>query len=306
MLKKFALVLCALCLLLALTGCERADYVAAVEVYNSGDFAQARELFLALEDYENSPALVKRCDYHLAVDIYREGRFEDAIAALEKLGDYEDCPQLITHSKYQIALKLKEDKAYDEAEAAFEALEGYENSADHIMDIRWSRLLDTLLTNSVAQEDGTHCIEGEGVKLLLDPNDPHAFTFTTEYQREDGFVLRDGLSLTLRYRSQDVQYSAFSKYIFTFMGKEYGNTQICSGTIAAAELTRDTQLALSNYQKTSLDVKNKEHLSTDPTGQTMDAGIAENLPKLLDAIPTMLLEQDERFTAELLGHPLFG
>ena len=85
--KKIATLLCCLALLLCLTGCERADYVAAVEVYNSGQFAEARNLFLALGEYEDSAALAKRCDYHLAVQLYKDGKFPEAIAALEKLGD---------------------------------------------------------------------------------------------------------------------------------------------------------------------------------------------------------------------------
>ena len=100
--NKLLLLLCALCLLLSLTGCERADYVKAVEVYNTGDFAQAQQMFLALEDYENSAALAKRCQYHLAVDIYRKGDFQNAIPALE-VSDWEICRAEAGYRNYTVS-----------------------------------------------------------------------------------------------------------------------------------------------------------------------------------------------------------
>lgn len=303
--KKAAVLLCCLCLVLAMTGCERADYVAAVEVYNSGDFAQARELFLALEDYEDSAALAKRCEYHLAVALYSDGAFQEAITALEKLGDYEDSLALITHSRYQIALQLKESKDYDAAEAAFEALDGYANSADHIADIRWARLYDTVLEKGTLQEDGTTCryapSEESASWLQISTEDPYTLTFSTEATRDEGFLLFDSLAITLRYPVTQAEYSAVSKFILQWNGAEYGSTQTCSGAIDPAELNGDTVLKVENYRKESLDIRDESHSSADASDSSMEEGMAANLKVLLADIPVILQSLDSRFTTALLG-----
>lgn len=306
--KKIALLLCALCLLLALTGCDRADYVAAVEVYNTGDYAQARDLFLALEDYEDSAELAKRCEYHLAVAIYSEGKFEEAIAALEKLGDYEDSLALITHSKYQIALQLKDSRDHDAAEAAFEALDGYANSADHIADIRWARLYDTVLEKGTLAEDGKTCrfaVDGTATTLSVSKEDPYALTLYTEMSKEDGIVIHDTLSLTVHYSAEEAEYAATSTFSMSWMETQYGSTQSCSGKIDAASLTGETVLPVANYKMQALDIQDTSHVLTDSSDNSMEEGMAANL-KVLAADAAGLLEAlDSRFTLELIGLPNF-
>ena len=306
--RKIALLLCALCLLLALTGCDRADYVAAVEVYNAGDYAQARELFLALEDYEDSAELAKRCEYHLAVATYSEGKFEEAIAALEKLGDYEDSLALITHSKYQIALQLKDSRDHDAAEAAFEALEGYANSADHIADIRWARLYDTVLEKGTMAEDGTTCrfaIDGTATTLSVSSKDPYALSFYTEMTKDEGIIITDTLALTVRYGGEEAEYAATSTFSMSWMDAKYGSTQSCSGKTDAASLTGKTVLPVTNYKLQALDVQDTAHMLTDPSGNSMGDGMAANLKVLAADAAGLLQALDSRFTMELIGIPNF-
>lgn len=291
--KKIATLLCCLALLLCLTGCERADYVAAVEVYNSGQFAEARNLFLALGEYEDSAALAKRCDYHLAVQLYKDGKFPEAIAALEKLGDYEDCQELITHSNYQIALQLKETRDYDAAQAAFEALEGYENSAKHISDIRWARMADALIAAEGLQKDST--------RISIDPADPYTLTFYTERTQDEGYILFDTLTLTLRYESTQAEYIASNKFSLSWLDEKYGSTQTCSGILPLADLTAETVLPVENYRKQIVNLQDEEYTVTDPEGNTMEEGMALNLQTLLADVPGMLQDLDPRFTMDILG-----
>lgn len=303
--KKISLLLCCVCLLLAMTGCERADYVAAVEVYNTGDYAQAMELFQALGEYENSAELAKRCEYHLAVALYSEGKFQEAIPALEKMGDYEDSKALITHSRYQIALQLKDSKDYDAAQEAFEALDGYENSADHIADICWARFFDTIVEKSQLQEDGKtyHYLASEDCATVLKVNseDPYTVTFYTEISKDDGLKYFDSLSLTLGYPVGSAKYEALSKFSLLWNEKEYGSTQTCSGKLDPAEISFDTVLKTDNFQKDTLDIQDEEQTSTDSSDNSMEEGMAANLQTLLTDIPQILQSLDTRFTPDLLG-----
>ena len=122
-------------------------YQKAVEAFNSGDYPQAEESFLALEDYGDSADYVLRCRYENAKAQLDEGTADQiaaAKAAFEALGDYEDAASLVTECDYQQALLLMEDGDREGAAAIFTALGDYQDSGDRLMRIGYLNAADVL------------------------------------------------------------------------------------------------------------------------------------------------------------------
>ena len=72
-------------------------YLWATELAETGDFAVARQLCLALEDYPGQDTLLRRCNEGIMSDagqLALEGRFDEAAELLRNLGDYEDAASL--------------------------------------------------------------------------------------------------------------------------------------------------------------------------------------------------------------------
>ncbi len=308
--KRIIISLIALCLMLSLTGCERADYVKAVGIYNEGDFIQARQMFLELGEYEDSRDLLKRCDYHLAVQLYKDGKFPEAIQALEKLGQYEDCPALITHSRYQIALQLLESRDYDAAEAALLAMDGYENSEAHIAKLRWDRFVDYILTNGQVQEDGHTYVLRSGDSssaacIIADTQAPDELQFYTETIHVESFTIKDSLTITITRGQPTGIFTAVSQFTFPWQGKDAGSTQTARGNLVLAQCDAETVLVPQTYVKESIDIYGKEATVTDPAESSMEEGMAVNYASLIIDIPVMVKLSGVDYTMAELGFTAF-
>ena len=130
------------------------EYQKAVEAFNSGDYAQAEESFLALEDFGESADYVLRCRYEVAKGQLQEGTADQiaaAKAAFEALGDYQDAATLVTECDYQQALLLLEDGDREGAAAIFTALGDYQDSADRLMRISYLNAADMLESGDYEQ-----------------------------------------------------------------------------------------------------------------------------------------------------------
>ncbi len=88
--KKFVALLLAVVLVMALTGCDSMDYKKAQDLYDDGEFEDAKEIFEELDDYEDSEDMVIACDYGIACQLLEDGKYEEAREAFQDLGDYED------------------------------------------------------------------------------------------------------------------------------------------------------------------------------------------------------------------------
>lgn len=86
-----------------LTGCDSTDYKKAVSFYENGEYAAAMEIFEALGDYEDAPAMVASCSYQLALNLVNQGKYQEAQAIFLSLGDYEDSIQQNVHCVCQLA-----------------------------------------------------------------------------------------------------------------------------------------------------------------------------------------------------------
>lgn len=51
-----------------LSGCDSSDYKKAVKLYDQGEYAQAREIFAELEDYEDSQEKLALCDIEISIE----------------------------------------------------------------------------------------------------------------------------------------------------------------------------------------------------------------------------------------------
>lgn len=105
--KKIIALLLAAVMLTALTGCDHSqkDYETAVGLYEAGNYAAAKEAFLALGEYENCAELVTECDYQMAIQILESGDLEAAVNALSALGTYREADVLAEKTANVIAFQ---------------------------------------------------------------------------------------------------------------------------------------------------------------------------------------------------------
>ncbi len=81
---------------------------------------------------EKSTFCVNKADYLDAKALFDSGKYSQASAAFKKLGGFEDSADMVTESDYQNALVLLDSEDYDGALEAFKALDGYKDSSDMI------------------------------------------------------------------------------------------------------------------------------------------------------------------------------
>ena len=127
--KKIIAALLVLVMALSLCACDSSDYKEAMELYNLGDYAQARTMFVALADYEDSADMVNKCDYQMAQDYMIDGKYEEAKALFVQLGDYEDSAARAKDCSYNIAKASMSAGEYQKARELFIELGDYEDSA---------------------------------------------------------------------------------------------------------------------------------------------------------------------------------
>lgn len=112
--KLIALIL-SLVMLVMLTGCDSSDYKKAVSLFESGKYAEAAEMFVALGDYENSAEMVNACNYQIAVELTKAGKYQEALGMFVSLGDYEDCAEQSVFCTCKVAEAYADDGKLTEA-----------------------------------------------------------------------------------------------------------------------------------------------------------------------------------------------
>ena len=120
---------------------ERGAYNQARALLESGDYAAARDAFLALGDYRDSAEQAAGAEqamaYQAAAALLEKEDFAGAAAAFRALGDYRDSAEQAAaaekEANYRAALEKLADGEYDEAETMLEALRGYKD-VDAILD----------------------------------------------------------------------------------------------------------------------------------------------------------------------------
>lgn len=110
--KRLIATILALAMCLALTACDSSDYKKAMELYESGSYAEARTMFAELENYQDSSEMVKACNYAAAKSLFEDSDYDGAAAAFAELGDYEDSTEMVTECYFSLAKQDIEDGKY--------------------------------------------------------------------------------------------------------------------------------------------------------------------------------------------------
>lgn len=112
--KKIAWILCLLLLVAAFTGCDATEYKKAVELYESGQYAQAQTIFEELGEYEDSQAKAQDCRYMQGQALLESGKYEEAKEIFRKLGDYKDSKTYAQDCKWYLFAEYVENNDVSE------------------------------------------------------------------------------------------------------------------------------------------------------------------------------------------------
>ena len=176
------------------------DYDRAMDLYKSGNYAEAADLFEQVGDYKDSAEMANTCRYQQAVAAFNQENYTEAMRLFQGLGSYKDsadwvekCEQRIDYDR---AVTLYNQGDYEAAAEIFEGLGDYKDSADraeqcrkklfnpvgtyHLVGIKidgedYSDYISMLGYESyeiVFNEDGTGRLSGDGsnVKFKWDGN----------------------------------------------------------------------------------------------------------------------------------------
>ena len=114
-------------------GLPELKYQTAVSTLQSGDYAQARVAFEALDGYRDSDTWIQQCDLLGAQDQLRKGTsdsIEAAMRTLRALGDYPGAKDAMQEANYLKAGLLSDARDYDAAVELYESLGAYRDSAE--------------------------------------------------------------------------------------------------------------------------------------------------------------------------------
>ena len=114
-------------------GLPELKYQTAVSTLQSGDYAQARVAFEALDGYRDSDTWIQQCDLLGAQDQLKKGTsdsIEAAMRTLRALGDYPGAKDAMQEANYLKAGLLSDARDYDAAVELYESLGAYRDSAE--------------------------------------------------------------------------------------------------------------------------------------------------------------------------------
>lgn len=96
--KKCLAAIMAVCLI-TFTGCKSSDYKKASELYSSGKYEAAKNLYSSLGGYKDSAVIAAKIDdlmkrYDKAKQLYEEKNYQEAKELFIELGDFNDSKEL--------------------------------------------------------------------------------------------------------------------------------------------------------------------------------------------------------------------
>lgn len=142
--KKFCSFAMVLVMLLALCGCDKLDYNKAMKAYDNGEYAEARDLFTELGDYEDSAKMAKDCDYRIAKKALDQEDFETALELFEKLDDYKESEELALECKYGLALAMMDEGEYEDAAELLTEIADYEDASEQLQECDYQLALEAI------------------------------------------------------------------------------------------------------------------------------------------------------------------
>lgn len=95
-------------------------YNNAISLYDSGNYDEAKEAFILLDDFKNSNEMVKACDYDMAMQLYYDGNYPQAAWAFRDMDEFKDSSEM--QKKAELAWRIRL------ANVATDDLDEYSNS----------------------------------------------------------------------------------------------------------------------------------------------------------------------------------
>lgn len=287
-------------LLCSLTGCEKLDYREAIDLYNSGRFDEAAEIFAALGDYEDSANMQTLSQYWAALTLADAGKYEEALPRFLKLGAYEDSPQRVIECTYQLAISEFEAGNYTDAQIHFLEVSDYKQTPEYLRRINWQKLFEAV---TGVGEEGIYTGTSEGMELQITAKagELDQLTFFVSHEKDMGYAFYDDLALTLTRDSLIADFTAKSTFTMDSLGQEVGTTQIASGKVDISTCTADTVLKVDTFQMTGTDNLGNAISTEDPADMLMGGDMAENLRNLLAVTPALLNNAGITLTLQDIG-----
>lgn len=120
-------------LILFLTTADQRKYDQAREHLSRKQYAQAAELFVQLDDYENSHSLWTQTIYAWAEDLVEKGQYDEALDKLADISKYNKTAALVNEIHYQRGKAYYNDKKYEKAYQELSLITGsYKDTADFL------------------------------------------------------------------------------------------------------------------------------------------------------------------------------
>ena len=282
-------------LMVSLTGCDALDYRDAIDLYNSGDYAQAAEIFAELGDFEDSTRLEKLSRYWIAVDTMQSGDYEAAIPLLEVMGSYEDCAERITECHYQLALQAFTAGDLSAAEASFRQLSDYREAPEYLRQITWQKFFDTIAETPLRLE------KDEKSYALIADTDANQLVFYVGSQTDNGYTFHSDLTITVTRDSMIAHFTATDGFSMGFRDGAIGSEQIMSGRVDITTCTADTVPAIDTFEKTVHDNQGGTTTSEDPADSLMTEAMLQNFRDLMSVIPELITETGFELTLHDIG-----
>ena len=144
---RLAALVLVLCLCLCLCSCKSSDYSKAMELFGTGEYQQAKDLFVALADYEDSAEMVQKCDYQMAMDLMGEEKYEEALAQFLALGEYRDSVEQGVSCVCAISEAYAENGKLTEAVSVLTGYYQYPQAEELFYTILLNEITDNYLPN---------------------------------------------------------------------------------------------------------------------------------------------------------------
>ncbi len=298
--KKIAVLLLSACLLLCFAGCDIADYTKAMNLYDDGQFADARDIFASLGDYGDSAAMAQaasqQADYQAAELYFSSGDYALALPLYQGLDMFMDSPVKAVACQYQLGLGCIEAGAYEEALTWLESLGNYEDSRQQVGLAKWLWLYTAVQTKGGSIETP---VSGGAVSLTANEDG----TMTLAYRKEAtllGMPYETSLSMVLQQGTREAQYAV--RYVSTGINTIEEEAQ---GALDIALFSPTADLPVSSFSQRKTDSDGNESASTDPADAVMmrsvlmetQAALSEGLPALLAGVEAAVTVTDLGFAA---------
>ena len=149
--KKSLIIILFFLMSVLLSGCidkYKKDYESAVELFESGDYKTAAEMFDGLGDYQDSEENKKQSLYLYAGECLEKQDFDEAIKIYDSINNYYDSSekkQEAGNEKFYVsAVGLYNSEKYQESKDIFESIKNYKDSDNYIAGIIYIQALDII------------------------------------------------------------------------------------------------------------------------------------------------------------------